>query len=395
VQRKGDAEASMNVKLIWRRNFSGPTALLAGAALSVLAVMALSACSKFQTASAQNTSGQNTSSRAPSGDSLLSGPLKFIASWGTRGTSPGQFQSPEWLAIDGTGNVFVADADAKAIEKFTFDGHPLMSFNDAAVAQPFRVAVDSGGGIYALSRAANSFYIFSPEGEPFRHFPVSPPKPNQKPDGITVDSSGDIFILVDIGKAEAVANSNGKSNDKSSGKSNGNTEDEFMSGPAGESKPQPIPQREIRAYSAQGHFIRSFGLGANPADKTFSPGSIGAGPDGNLYVVDVTSTRVEKFSSDGKMIAAWGGQPPSEGVPGNPISAGVGVAVNAKYVFTAEPLNRGVRVWNLNGDARIVDNFGGRLQSTTGKYVLAVSPKDELVVLDTQAASIYRFHIDF
>lgn len=114
-------------------------------------------CNKVQ---ANQNNNQAAASKGNPQDQILSGPLKFIGSWGTRGTDPGQFQSPEWLAIDATGNVFVADAGAKAVEKFTFDGHPLMSFNDAQVAEPFRVAVDAGAGIYALSRNANAFYIF-------------------------------------------------------------------------------------------------------------------------------------------------------------------------------------------------------------------------------------------
>src|ERR1700683_526730 len=77
---------------------------------------ALSSCNRVQ--ANQNTpNGQN---KGNGQDQVLSGPVKFMAAWGTKGKDPGQFQSPEWLATDATGNVFVADAEAKAIEKFTF-----------------------------------------------------------------------------------------------------------------------------------------------------------------------------------------------------------------------------------------------------------------------------------
>ncbi len=359
-------------------------------------------CNKVQ---ANQNNNQAAASKGNPQDQILSGPLKFIGSWGTRGTDPGQFQSPEWLAIDATGNVFVADAGAKAVEKFTFDGHPLMSFNDAQVAEPFRVAVDAGAGIYALSRNANAFYIFSPEGEPFRHFPIAPQKPEQRPVGIAVDSNGDIFIIVTTGRAPA-----------------GSRQAAITDSKASTALLEQAAHHEIRQYNARGHYVRTYstagseagsnatnapgangatgtaasGGSANAANNSFSPASIGAGPDGNLYVLDVTGTRVEKFSADGKITAAWGGQPPQEGVPGDPISQGLGIAVTSKYVFTPEPLNRGIRAWTITGDSRIVDNLGGRLQATSGEYQVAVNQsKGELVVLDMAAAKIYRFHIDF
>jgi hypothetical protein len=363
-------------------------------------VQANQATTQTPSQTTNQTANQGLANNAPG--QTLSGPLKFIGSWGTRGSDPGQFQSPEWLAIDATGNVFVADAGAKAIEKFTFDGHPLMSFNDAQVAEPFRVAVDAGAGIYALSRNSNAFYIFSPEGEPFRHFPITPQKPEQRPVSIAVDSNGDIFIIVTTGRSPAGSRQAAMTDTKASA-----------------ALLEQAGHHEIRQYNARGHYVRTMSTGgtapggngpsttggnaaggsanaANAGDKTFSPGSLGAGPDGNLYVLDVTGTRVEKFSDDGKMIAAWGGQPPLEGVPGDPISQGLGIAVTSKYVFTPEALNRGIRAWTINGDARIVDDLGGRLQSTNGEYQLAVNQsKGELVVLDMAGAKIYRFHIDF
>lgn len=362
-------------------------------------------CNKVQA----NQNNDQAAGKGNPQDQILSGPLKFIGSWGTKGTDPGQFQSPEWLAIDATGNVFVADAGAKAVEKFTFDGHPLMSFNDAQVAEPFRVAVDAGAGIYALSRNTNAFYIFSPEGEPFRHFPITPQKAEQRPVGIAVDSNGDIFIIVTTGRAPA-----------------GSRQASVSDAKASTALLEQAAHHEIRQYNARGHYVRTIstagsgpapganganagsggasgangaganGASANAANNGFSPASIGAGPDGNLYVLDVTGTRVEKFSADGKITAAWGGQPPQEGVPGDPISQGLGIAVTSKYVFTPEPLNRGIRAWTLTGDARIVDNLGGRLQATSGEYQVAVNQsKGELVILDMAAAKIYRFHIDF
>ncbi len=47
---------------------------------------------------------------------------KFIKSWGSRGSEPGQLNNPRSLAIDAHGNVFVADTGNQRIQIFDNDG---------------------------------------------------------------------------------------------------------------------------------------------------------------------------------------------------------------------------------------------------------------------------------
>jgi DNA-binding beta-propeller fold protein YncE len=42
----------------------------------------------------------------------------FIASWGSSGTGNGQFHDPDSIAIDSSGNVYVADWDNNRIQVF-------------------------------------------------------------------------------------------------------------------------------------------------------------------------------------------------------------------------------------------------------------------------------------
>jgi DNA-binding beta-propeller fold protein YncE len=48
---------------------------------------------------------------------------KFIKSWGSRGSGPGQFNTPHSLAIDLQSNVYVADTGNKRIQVFDSDGN--------------------------------------------------------------------------------------------------------------------------------------------------------------------------------------------------------------------------------------------------------------------------------
>jgi DNA-binding beta-propeller fold protein YncE len=47
---------------------------------------------------------------------------KYIKSWGSRGTAPGQFNIVHGIAIDGQGNVYVADEGNRRVQVFDADG---------------------------------------------------------------------------------------------------------------------------------------------------------------------------------------------------------------------------------------------------------------------------------
>ncbi|MFZ0039073.1 MAG: NHL repeat-containing protein [Candidatus Acidiferrales bacterium] len=285
-------------------------------------------------------------------------PLTFLAEWGTHGHEPGELGHPEWLTTDFTGNAFIADSGTGNIEKFGPTGHPLLSFDDRVPDDPFRVAVDPGAGIYVLSPNANSIFIFSPEGEPFRHLLLTPLKAHQRPESIAVDVAGDIFVIVTVGK------SGGKSDSE---------------------------QNEIREYNARGRFLKTL-VPVLVSGKPFVPASLAAGPDGNLYVLDVSSSRVQKFTLDGDYVTAWGDAPDSNG---DSAPAGSGIGVTSKYVFTPDSAIRGVKVWTSDGQLKFADPLENRLQNGTGRFQIAVSNRGELLVLDVAGTRVLRFRINF
>jgi tripartite motif-containing protein 71 len=287
-------------------------------------------------------------------------PLTFLGEWGTHGHEPGELGRPEWLTTDFTGNGFIADSGTGSIEKFGPTGHPLLSFNDRVPEDPFRVAVDSGAGIYVLSPNANSIFIFSPEGEPFRHLLLTPLKARQRPESIAVDVAGDIFVIVTVSKI------GGKSDSE---------------------------QNEIREYNARGRFLKTL-TPVLVSSEPFVPASVVAGPDGNLYVLDVSSSRVQRFTLDGDYVAAWGGTPPP-GVTSDSTPAGSGIGVTSKYVFTPDSAIRGVKVWTSDGQLKFTDPLDSRLQNGTGRFQIAVSNRGELLVLDVAGTRVLRFRINF
>lgn len=67
---------------------------------------------------------------------------KLIQSWGEPGTGPGQFNLPHGVAIESTGEVWVADRENDRIQIFTADGKYLREWTQ--VQRPTQVRIQAG-----------------------------------------------------------------------------------------------------------------------------------------------------------------------------------------------------------------------------------------------------------
>src|SRR2546427_133122 len=76
----------------------------------------------------------------------------FVTSWGSYGTGTGQFRNPEGIALDASGNVFVSDSVNNNVQKFTDTGGFVTSWNTwnktSTLKQPFGLSVNATGFLY-------------------------------------------------------------------------------------------------------------------------------------------------------------------------------------------------------------------------------------------------------
>ena len=88
--------------------------------------------------------------------------------WGSTGTEDGQFKNPLGVAVDSSGNIYVADADNYRIQKFTSDGGFITKWGsngtgDGQFHEPIGVAVDSSGNIYVADSGNDRIQKFAPK----------------------------------------------------------------------------------------------------------------------------------------------------------------------------------------------------------------------------------------
>ncbi|MCH2537158.1 MAG: Ig-like domain-containing protein [Dehalococcoidia bacterium] len=128
-------------------------------------------------------------------------PGTFLLSWGTSGTLGGQFSFQQGMAVDGAGNVYVADRNNHPIQKFNSAGTSLVEwggigFGDGQFIFPEGVAVDSAGNVYVTSQFTNVVQKFTSSGSFLAKWGSSGSGDGQfsSPSDVAVDAAGNVYV---------------------------------------------------------------------------------------------------------------------------------------------------------------------------------------------------------
>lgn len=124
----------------------------------------------------------------------------FIASWGERGSEPGQFNDPNSLTITPAGEIMVADTGNARIQVFDQDGNLLRVWGEAGtlpgkLREPWKAIVRPNGTILVADIGLQVF-AFDQEGV-FLGTAVADDPTNTAPDstyGLDVDAAGNIYM---------------------------------------------------------------------------------------------------------------------------------------------------------------------------------------------------------
>ena len=105
----------------------------------------------------------------------------FITAWGSFGSGNGNFSTSRGVAVDSSGNVYVADASNNRVQKFTSNGTYISQLGCASGAcssgtgngqfnSPYGVAVDSSGNVYVTDGGNNRVELFGDAALPVPEF---------------------------------------------------------------------------------------------------------------------------------------------------------------------------------------------------------------------------------
>jgi DNA-binding beta-propeller fold protein YncE len=281
----------------------------------------------------------------------------FISKWGTSGSGNLQFDRPGGIAVDSSGNVYVAEMGNHRIQKFTSNGNYITKWGSFAVDYPpangqFRgpadVAVDSSGNVYVADAMNSRIQKFSSNGTFITKWGSFGSGNGQFdfPAGVAVDSSGNVYVA-------------------------------------------DTDNSRIQKFSSNGTFITKWGSSGSGNGQFFQPIGVAVDSSGNVYVADTYNFRIQKFSSNGTFITKWG----SFGSENGQFDAPIGVAVDSSgRVYVADSHNDRIQKFSSNGT--FITKWGSS-GSGNGKFNrphgVAVDLSGKVYVSDTDNDRIQKF----
>jgi sugar lactone lactonase YvrE len=283
----------------------------------------------------------------------LSGPT-FATSF-TPEKSEGSFNDPDAVALDASGNIWVADSghdrvlefnkERKFIRQFGVEGTGYVGqYEGIAISGIAGIATNSSGDVYVTG--SDRVQEFSPTGAFLRQW-GSPGSGNGQflfPNGIAVDGSGNVWVVDTFNYRVQEFSESGAYLGQFGSQGTGNGQLGWASGLAFSGGNLYVADSgRVQEFSTAGAYLAQFGSSGTANGQFHGLGGIATDQTtGDLYVSDTYNNRVQVFSSAGIFIAAFG-----SGGPGNgQFSAPRGVAVNSSgTAYVADTGNNRVQEW--------------------------------------------------
>ena len=194
----------------------------------------------------------------------------LLTSWGTQGSGNSQFFGAGGVAVDASGNVYVADPGNHRIQKFSSAGAFITTFGsngigDGQLIGPQGVSIDSAGNIYVADTGNSRIQKFNSSGTFITKWGSAGSGDGQfsGPCGVSADTSGNVYVS-DTGNSR------------------------------------------IQKFSSAGAFLESFGASGSGDGQFSAPQYLAADATGNIYVADTGNDRVQKLGGAPAVVASAG-----------------------------------------------------------------------------------------
>lgn len=229
--------------------------------------------------------------------------------FGARGSEPGMLKNPRDIALDATGNIWVADTGNDRLQKFNPEGALVQVIGrsgsgEGELSDPAGVAVTPKGNVVVADRGNRRVQVFSPKGVFLGAFGGSGKKKNdrfEEPAAVTVDGAGNIYVA-----------------DRETGR--------------------------VMKHDDSGNPVWHTGARGHGEGEFDEPCGIAVSPDGEVYVLDGGNGRIEVLDAEGRFLRSFGS--PGKG-PGE-FDEPTGIALDGPTrLLVSDSGNKRVQVFTL------------------------------------------------
>ena len=285
---------------------------------------------------------------------------KVLRQFGTEGTGEGQFDGIRGIAADASGDVYVTDYGNDRVQEFGPEGEFKLAFGSLGTSSdhftgPSAITVDSSGNVWVLDNTAGKLaQEFSSAGEYISGF------------GTATETLG-------VGSATGIAISGG---------------DVYLA--------EPLEHR-VEKYSTSGEMLASFDskLGTGTGESE-GPWGIAADPKtGYLYVSETGNNRVQEFEGSGTYVASFG----SAGSGAGQFSGPKGLAIGASSIaYVADTNNNRMEEWTAAASSKEPPTFTASFipEDIEGSFkepdATAVDPRGDVWVADSGHDRVIEFN---
>ena len=202
---------------------------------------------------------------------------KKITSFGSKGSSTGQFRCPNDVAITSDNHILVADENNSQIQMFTMEGrfvksigqkgHKPLQFN-----HPAAIAVDPSGRVFVTDSSNNRIQVLNSDLSYSHMFGSkgSAPGKFRYPCDVAINSSGVVYVA-------------------------------------------DCNNSRVQLFFADGQFISSFGNEGSQYGRLHHPSGICVDSTNTVYVTDEKNHCVAVYTSSGQFIKCFGTHGSEEG----------------------------------------------------------------------------------
>jgi uncharacterized protein (TIGR03663 family) len=251
---------------------------------------------------------QDTSSRDYQGDAVE---LPAPRTIGTAGDGPGQFAEPRGVAVDPSGNLYVADTKNSRIEVFDANGAFLRAFGtrgsaDGQLNEPCGVAIGPGGEVFVADTWNHRVARFGPAGE-WRGFWVDPERGFFGPRGLVV--SGGSLYVTDTGNKRVVRFDLSNGSVSARWGAAGSGPGQFVepvgiaADPSGRVYVADTGNHRVQVFDAEGKPLRQFPVFG--WKDFYTEPYLAIGPSDSVFVTDSWKPRIARYDSSGALVRSW------------------------------------------------------------------------------------------